>query len=438
MSAAVTRPETITLDDTVKKANAEQSVWQFNGEAGNFVTIEVQAEEGEPWLKLYNGQFNIQSESVLVPRIEALLPEEGDYYLELGWFDEAQPYTLSTAVMEPETILLGDEVEANAEQKVWQFEGKAGEQVTINVTAAEGRDPWLALYNSNYENLLYNDNFEGLNPQVELLLPEDGPYYLQVGWVDDPGPYVMKTEAVTGKDVASFGTSGNGTPLTYYQYGEGPQPIIFIGGIHAGFAPSSVKMAERLIAHLEENPDEIPENATVYIIPNLNPDSVYAPGELDGRFNSFGVDLNRNWNCIWQTDATILGIPRTGGGGREVFSEPEVKALRKFITNYDFILNKKPAAILFWGARATNGLVSPGSCGPVPEVSQPLADVYGTAAGFEVLNLETIGAPISGDVSNWLDSFGIPAAFVLLKDYEDFKWEENLEGVRAVLQEFGK
>ncbi len=247
-----------------------------------------------------------------------------------------------------------------------------------------------------------------------------------------PRPTLTSTPLPTldpGPETLVIGRSVGDAPIEAVRFGNGPQNIIFIGGLHAGFAPGTVSLAQRVVEYLTQNLDTIPGNLTVYVIPSASPDTPVAPGELRGRLNANGVDLNRNWGCDWVQDARWRGNIVRGSGGPAPFSELETQHLR------DFILEKQPAAVIFWEARAENGLVSPGDCGRRSQVSGMLAAVYGLAAGYQISDFEELtNQVINGDGANWLDQQGIPAVAVLLPQYASIDWENNLEGILAVLQ----
>lgn len=235
-----------------------------------------------------------------------------------------------------------------------------------------------------------------------------------------------------GPETIVLAQSPGGTPVEVVRFGNGPKKLLFVGGIHAGYAPSTASLAQRLVTYLEENPQEVPANATVYVVPMLNPDSNIAFGEIEGRLNNNGVDLNRNWDCQWKRDANVLGVLVRGSGGTAPFSEPEVRGLA------DFILEQQPAAVVFWAARASRGLASPGSCATQTAVSGTLAQTYGNAANYEIGDFEQLFDQIlNGDATNWLDQEGIPAISVLIKDYSRVDWDDNLAGIRAVIRRFG-
>ena len=232
-----------------------------------------------------------------------------------------------------------------------------------------------------------------------------------------------------------IGVSAQGTPIAAIGFGAGDNAVIFVGGMHAGYAPASVELAQMSISYFSENPLVIPENVTLYVVPNLNPDSPLDPGRLSGRLNANDVDLNRNWDCRWQQEAQWNATPVSGGS--EPFSEPEVSAMQ------DFITERQAAAVIFWEARSTGGLVSPGRCETAQTlVSADLAQIYGTASGYQVSDFERLTRQeVTGDGTNWLDQEGIAAIAVLLPEYatiEEEDWDNNLAGMLAVLEHYSQ
>ena len=217
-------------------------------------------------------------------------------------------------------------------------------------------------------------------------------------------------------------------PIPVTRIGNGSNHIVFVGGLHSGYAPSTVDLAKRTIEHFTNNPTEIPPNSTIYIVPNINPDSVYSPGIIEGRFNANNVDLNRNWDCNWTPEPKFRDV--TISGGTSPFSEPETQALR------DYLMKINPAAVIFWEAKMPSGWASPGGCYSASNASEPLAAAYGNAAGYVVGEFEAYA--INGDASNWLDNRGIPAASVLILDYKNVDWANNLNGITAVLEKYGR
>lgn len=228
-----------------------------------------------------------------------------------------------------------------------------------------------------------------------------------------------------------FGSTVRGEALEVVRFGYGKNKVVLLGGLHAGFTPASVAIAESLVGYFTENLAEVPDTVSVYIIPSLNKDSRYDPGGWSGRANANDVDLNRNWDCDWKRDATWRGSKVDDSGGPEPFSEPETSALR------DLFLQVDPDVVIIWGALFRDGLIAPGQCDRATDTtrtSYALAGVFGSASGYAISDYESAADQvINGDISNWLDKVGIPSFFVLLDGYEDIDWRNNLEGVRAIL-----
>ncbi len=229
--------------------------------------------------------------------------------------------------------------------------------------------------------------------------------------------------------VVTLGQSAGGNPIELVRIGTGSAVLVVVGGLHSGFAPGSVDLANQVIAYFSENLDEVPPELTLAIIPNANPDSPRAPGQLAGRLNGNGVDLNRNWDCRWVPNPPWGSNSPEGLGGTEPFSEPEVRALADFIVAVD------AAGVVFWQARAAEGLVSPGECSEGTAVSQTLADIYGGATEYRIADFEDlVNTEVHGDATNWLDKQGIPAISVLLTDYTATDFEQNLAALKAVMR----
>jgi len=229
-----------------------------------------------------------------------------------------------------------------------------------------------------------------------------------------------------------IGYSVNGQPIELLKYGSGEDIIVFVGGLHQGFAPASVEIMEHLRSAMENLGDGLADNLTIYLIPSLNPDSPYSPGNLEGRLNANSVDLNRNADCQWRTDGTWRGELIAGVGGPAPFSEPELLLLR------NFLLDSKPVATIIYGARANDGLVAPGNCGERLESAEILTNVYADSIGYRKPDFDEITTDIlQGDVTNWLSREGLASIAVILPDYNDADWAKNRRAVTQILNHFG-
>ena len=246
-----------------------------------------------------------------------------------------------------------------------------------------------------------------------------------------PTPSATATPSLIGEEV--IGSSFKGKELRAYHFGIGSRHVVLVGGLHAGFAPSTMLMAERLKDYLGNNLNLIPPNITVDLITLANPDSLSPSGQdfsgrIEGRLNGNGVDLNRNWGCDWSLDA-VWQNKKIGSGGAE-FSEDETRALRDFITGKTG--DKLTVAVVFWEARDNPPSVSPGGCGDFSVYSDPLSRLYANAAGYRAQDFAAYA--LNGDATNWLDSQGIGAITVLLPSYTELSQEDFQANVNAIIQ----
>lgn len=233
-----------------------------------------------------------------------------------------------------------------------------------------------------------------------------------------------------------IGYSVQGRAIEAFSFGQGPQHVVFVGGIHGGYEWNTVLLAYQIIDYLNGNRDQIPPAVTVHIIPAANPDGLYLvtaregrffPEQViaettPGRFNANNVDLNRNWSCNWSA-AAEWGRTRVFPGNGP-FSEPETRALRDYFTSL------APRSVVLWHS-AAGGLVAPGLCAGDDGGSGQLAQVYGAAAGYAVGPFSAYD--VTGSASDWLVSQGIPAIAVELITHESTEYGRNLAGVQAVL-----
>ncbi len=227
------------------------------------------------------------------------------------------------------------------------------------------------------------------------------------------------TVSVIGKSVA-------GRDITAHTFGNGENDVLFVGGIHGGYEENTVRLAEGVIEEFQINQMVIPENVTVHIIPNLNPDGYAQPAQASKqarRFNGNDIDLNRNFDCRWAATSTWLG--QTVSAGASAFSEPEAAALR------DYVLANTPEGVVFWHSKG--GAVFTSECGAgVLPGTETIMNTYATAAGYEAAGLWT-AYPITGDAEGWLASIGIPAVTVELETRDLIEWTKNWAGVLATL-----
>jgi hypothetical protein len=205
-------------------------------------------------------------------------------------------------------------------------------------------------------------------------------------------------------------------------------------------------LAYQFIDYLEQNPNAIPKNLTIFIIPSANPDGVFkvigkeghftiadvpvgeqAPGT--GRLNADNVDLNRNFDCQWQPES--MWQNKVVFAGQKVFSEPEADAIR------DFVLKNNPTAVVFWHSQANAVYAS--ACGKEEILPETLAlrNAYAQASGYQAAD-SFEAYEISGDAGDWLASIKIPAITVELKTHTTIEWKQNLVGIQALFNYYNQ
>lgn len=197
--------------------------------------------------------------------------------------------------------------------------------------------------------------------------------------------------------VFEIGRSTRENPIEAYRFGsndEAANKVVLIGGMRSGFAPASVVIAEQVIEALTADESIIPPNVTVFVIPNMNPDTTANPANPNADRNVNGVDLNSNFDCNWN------------GEGSAAFSEAETATIR------DFLLEHEPSATIFWSFSTTiPRMVTSGQCNSaVSDNTKRLQTLYATTMQFEARDFPSE----QGDAVDWAAKVGLPAVFVML------------------------
>jgi predicted deacylase len=218
--------------------------------------------------------------------------------------------------------------------------------------------------------------------------------------------------------------SAQGRPIEVYRFGDGPRKLVIIGATHGGAERNTYELSLALIDWLAANPQAIPADMRVLVIPALNPDGL----ALEWRFDGAGVDLNRNMDT--RTDAcaendwqrTVQGaygtISDTGGDFPE--SQREAQIVRHFVFD--------ASAAIFLHSAA--GLVFPAGCGHEP--SRRLAEVYANGAGYQYVP-SWDRYQITGGMHDWAGGLGIAAITPELLSGTLPEIEQNIAGLQAVL-----
>ena len=263
---------------------------------------------------------------------------------------------------------------------------------------------------------------------------------------NQPSGYATATtSAQNNSPVTIIGKSTEGRDIKAYNYGTGSTELLFVGGIHGGYEWNTVLVAYQLMDYLQANPSAIPANIKVTVIPVLNPDGLnkvvgtadrFTPSDVPtsvsstvvGRFNSNNVDLNRNFDCDWQS--TGVWRNKTVSGGTSAFSEPESQAMENYIGA------NKPSAVVVWYS-AAGGVYSSSCHNGVSSETNTLTKTFATASGYPAHESFDFYAT-TGDMVNWLAKSNIPAISVMLTNHTDTEWTKNQAGVLALLNYFTK
>lgn len=258
-----------------------------------------------------------------------------------------------------------------------------------------------------------------------------------------PVPVPVPVATSTNPVHAVIGHSVEGRTIDSYSYGNGSTTVAFVGGIHGGYEWNSVLLAYTFMDYLEANPDVIPPDLKVVVVPDANPDAVFKVVGKEGRFaatdvststavltaarfNADGVDLNRNFDCKWQPKGTWQS--RTVSAGTAPFSEPESQAIR------DFILANRPAITVFWHSQSNAVYASQCGKGILPDTLVAM-DAYSKASGYPAVKVFDAYAT-TGAADDWMASIGIPGMTVELSTHESIEWDRNLAGIKALLRYF--
>lgn len=216
-----------------------------------------------------------------------------------------------------------------------------------------------------------------------------------------------------------IGRSEEGRPIVLWRFGYGAHLISLIGGIHGRYEENTVDLSNALISFFANNPDAVYPGVTLDIIPVANPDGYALENRLEGRFNSNGVDLNRNWGCDWSVKAYFHDSLVNPGSAP--MSETETRVIA------DYALMERPAAVIFYHS-AANGIFSGGCDG----VFSPtfLAETISSGTGYPAGSFSSY--PVNGDASNWMVQQGIPSIIVELETATSPEYDQNLSGIMAL------
>ncbi len=240
-----------------------------------------------------------------------------------------------------------------------------------------------------------------------------------------PGPS-MTPMALPPANRQVIGYSEEGRPLEVYRFGRGPTHKLIVAGIHGGYEYNTVQLAEELIAYLNDHPEQIPADTSLFILHNLNPDGSARAIGVEGRANANNVDLNRNWPYNWQKEWERDGcwIWRPIEGGESAGSEAEVQALIAYI---DAI---KPSALISYHSAAL-GIFAGGRPDFPPSIR--LAEAVSEVTNYPWPPIDT-GCDYTGNLTDWAaNTRSIPSIDIELTNHRDTDFAQNLRVLQVFL-----
>ena len=263
-----------------------------------------------------------------------------------------------------------------------------------------------------------------LGTPTRYILPTltPNPYYT-LPVFETPTPFIF----ASGQYTNIIGLSVASRPIEVYTFGEGEREYLIVAGIHGGYERNTIGLANELIRHLDAHPEVVPEDVTLYIIRNMNPDGEARSEGVDGRVNNNGVDLNRNfptenWVQDWDRDGCWIYRPTTGGA--YAGSEPETRTVMSFIASH------KIQALISYHSAALG--VFPGGV-PWEADSIRLARALAKATGYPYPPLDT-GCVYTGTLADWAVENGVGAAVDMeLADHKNTDFNKNLKALKALL-----
>ncbi|MGB9586271.1 MAG: M14 family metallopeptidase, partial [Anaerolineales bacterium] len=221
-----------------------------------------------------------------------------------------------------------------------------------------------------------------------------------------------------------IGTSVNGFPILVYRFGSGKSERLIVAGIHGGNEYNTVLLAEQLIIYLTSNPQVIPPDKTLYILPDLNPDGFNYSWDIYGRANGNNVDLNHNfpyrWASAWDRSSCWHYLKLSGG--KSPASEPETQALMGFLLSH-------PIQALISYHSAAMGIFPGGNPTFPPSIN--LAKAIAKVSHYPYPPLDT-GCDYTGNLTDWAATLGIAAVDIELSNHRDTDFDQN----KMILQEF--
>ena len=221
------------------------------------------------------------------------------------------------------------------------------------------------------------------------------------------------TKTVIAPTYLTLGKSVKGRDITAMIYGKGKKRVLVFGGIH-GDEQNTTVVARSLAVHL--NTETLPQNLTVIILPDVNPDGLMA----QTRVNANGVDINRNFpSKTWRADYT----EQRRYPGLKPSSEPETRAVLDLLERYppDLVVTLHAAmGCVNWdgpaGAFAALILTSINNYPLCATLGYDTPGSLGLLMGLDK-NIPTVTIELRAENASTLVEENLPALLTLLKQF---------------------
>ena len=234
----------------------------------------------------------------------------------------------------------------------------------------------------------------------------------------------------------SIGRTYLGKEILALKAGSGRKPIVAVGAHHGReFISSQFIMAEL-------DGLRLPDDITLYAIPMLNPDGVELAYSADSRWkaNARGVDLNRNYPCLFYEKMTQPKPFREGFKGYYPASERETKCLIDFVNSVD------PIAAITFHAKGEEIYYADENTPYVTQLSRGYAQVLSELSGYRIMPPSKDPRVYAAGFENWFRmEKRRPCLLVELAPYDDSDipypaemFAELTENARGMIGAFAK
>lgn len=302
----------------------------------------------------------------------------------------------------------------------------------LNVVGLVGVLAGVMFFNTRQQPIFEQQVLELAPAGTLSLTSQPGIYYLPsvtpnplttpIEAYNTPTPFMLSQ----GPRPIIIGYSVSGRPLQVYKFGQGERQVMIAAGIHGGYEWNTIALADELIIHVNDHPEIIPSDVSLFILRNINPDGDARAHTIEGRVNNHGVDLNRNfpenWQAEWDRDGCWDYAETTGGSGPA--SEPETKAVMNFLSSH------RVKTLISYHSAALG--VFPGG-EPWEEESIELAKALAKVTRYPFPPIDT-GCYYTGTLADYAVSLGAAAVDMELRNHRDTDFSQNLKALKVLLE----